>query len=391
MVAGTGTLSMPYAVAQSGWLGVVIVMLALFMSTTTGNMLIQCLYLNTDRRRSSFQQIARDAYGSMGHYIAVGAVGINLFGCAILYIILASTLIHGMVANPNDPSVPPSTFFIGCSLFVWVCLIFTKSMKEIAVLSLIGAGATVGVVMITVGVSAEMVIHRAVEAVAATHQFADWSKVPLSLATMSYAYGGNVVYPQVEQTMKHPRKWSTALWLALSTCFVMYISIAVAGYLAFGNLTMNPILENLPHGVWSTLANSLITLHVLLAAPILLASFAVMIEDSIAARAPAFEQGTKSQQFLKRATSRTIVILFAGLVASALPYFGDLMDLLGALATCLLVYVMPVLFYYRLGGMKNVFWLNQMWIWFIFVVGMVVIVVGTYDATKHLIEDIQHH
>jgi len=47
VVGGTGTLGMPHAVSESGWLGSLIIVLALFMSTYTGCILIDCLYLKT--------------------------------------------------------------------------------------------------------------------------------------------------------------------------------------------------------------------------------------------------------------------------------------------------------------------------------------------------------
>lgn len=47
VVGGTGTLGMPHAVAQAGWVGTMIILLALFMSTYTGIILIECLYLKT--------------------------------------------------------------------------------------------------------------------------------------------------------------------------------------------------------------------------------------------------------------------------------------------------------------------------------------------------------
>ncbi|KAG0353298.1 hypothetical protein BGZ54_002303 [Gamsiella multidivaricata] len=353
VIAGTGTLGMPHAVAQSGWLGTLVVALALFMSTTTGNMLIKCLYLKSN----SYQEIARDAYGPIGCYFAVGTVGLNLFGCAILYIILAGTLIQTMVNTGHEDDSR--------------------------------AGATLGVVLITVGMSIELLQERAAVTLSAAHKLVDWSKIPMSFATIAFAYGGNVVYPHLEQSMRYPRSWSKALWLALSLCFVMYIMIAVAGYMAFGSDTRNPILDNLPHGAWSIVAHSLITLHVLLAAPILLTSLAMMIESALEMRSPSFAQGTKIQQFLKRAIPRTIIIVLVALIASVIPFFGDVMDLLGALTTCLLVFIMPILFYYRLGGMSNASIAGRLWAWFIFLVGVVAMVLGTYDATKHLVRDIK--
>ncbi|KAG0240773.1 transmembrane amino acid transporter protein-domain-containing protein [Mortierella sp. GBAus27b] len=389
VIAGTGTLGMPHAVAQAGWVGTLIIVLALFMSLTTGSMLVKCLYLKSDTRRSSYQEIAQDAYGRVGHYIALAAVAVNLFGCAILYVILAGTLIEAMIRERENVHEPVYLYVIACSFFVWVCLVFTKSMKEVAILSIIGASATIGVVMITVGVSADMIRHGAEVTIRSTHQVVNWSKLPSSLATMSFAYGGNMVYPHIEQSMRYPRSWSKTLWSALVVCFVLYFTIAIAGYTAFGNETENPVLKNLSQGVWQVLANSLIILHVLLAAPIFLTSLSMMVEASITERYPSFAQGSASQQFLKRAIPRTIIVCTVGLIASVVPYFGDVMDLLGALATCLLVFVMPILFYYKLGGMEHGSLPSKIWAWFIFVIGLVALVMGTYDATKNLVDDIR--
>jgi len=167
--------------------------------------------------------------------------------------------------------------------------------------------------VITVGVSADMIRHRAEVTLRATHQLIDWSKLPISLATTSFAY------PHIEQTMRYPQGWSKALWFALVACFVLYFTIAVAGYTAFGNETVNPVLGNLPQGnpndrlfalisswnplficalirtwhvcgmvrwvggfvgAWQVIANSFIILHVLLAAPIFLKSLSMMVEAS---------------------------------------------------------------------------------------------------------------
>ncbi|KAG0052154.1 hypothetical protein BGZ83_002927 [Gryganskiella cystojenkinii] len=397
VVGGTGTLGMPHAVSESGWLGSLIIVLALFMSAYTGCIIIDCLYLKTETRRTSYQEIARDAYGTVGHYFAYGTVAVNLFGCAILYMILSATLMEGMIRTSSPSTFTPAAstqvpLYIcvaACTGFVWACLIFTKTMKEVALLSILGAVATVGVVLITIGVSIEQTVHGVKEVIESSHHLVNWSKMPLALATISFAYGGNVVYPHVEQSMKYPRSWNRAVWSALSMCFVMYMSIAVAGYSAYGDATLSPILRNLPRGTWSILANSLITIHVLLAGPILLTSLAMMFEESITKWYPDFERGSTFQQFLKRAIPRSIIILLVGLIASVVPFFGDVMDLLGSLTMCLLVFIMPVMFFYKLGGLTRAPIWTRAWALFILVVGAVAMILGTLDAVRHLIEDFQ--
>ncbi|KAG0379234.1 hypothetical protein BGX24_001217 [Mortierella sp. AD032] len=387
VIGGTGTLGMPKAVAESGWLGSALIVLALGMSTYTGHILIECLYLKTNKRRESYQEIARDAYGAIGHHFAFTIVVVNLFGCAVLYVILSATLIEAMAREYAHVDTPVHYYVMACTAFVWVCLICTKSMKEIALLSILGACATIGVVSITVGMSVKMLLQHTAATTTATHKLVDWAKLPLALATISFAYGGNVVYPHVEQSMKYPRQWTRALWAALMICFVMYISIAIAGYAAFGHETLSPILRNLPSGGLSITANSLITVHVLLAAPILLTSLSMMIEHSIAERIPSFSKGSSITRFLKRAGPRTIIMFLTGLVAGVVPYFGDVMDLLGSLTQCLLVFVMPIVFHYKLGGLERASLWIKGWASLVLVIGMVALVLGTIDAVKHLVAD----
>lgn len=80
-------------------------------------------------------------------------------------------------------------------------------------------------------------------------------------------------------------------------------------------------------------------------------------------------------------------MLLVGLIASVVPFFGDMMDLLGSLTSCLSGYIMPIAFYYKLGGLKNSHWWERLWALFIIVVGTIAMVMGTIDAVRHLADD----
>ncbi|KAF9416578.1 hypothetical protein BGZ94_010174 [Podila epigama] len=292
-----------------------------------------------DTRRNSYQDIALAAFGTLGHYFALAIVGVNLFGCGVLYTILSATLIGDMIKIYAQVNVSTVLLVFASSVVVWACLIFTKTMKEVALLSILGASATIGVVCITVGIAADELIRQTAEVIGSSHRMADWSKIPISLATISFA----------------------------------------------------PILQNLPQGAWSILANSLITLHVLLATPIMLTSLAMMTEESITNRWPQFEQGSERQQFLKRGVVRTMIVFLVGLVAAVIPFFGDVMDLLGSLTVCLLVFILPILFYYRLGGFKSARWTTRAFAVLILAIGVMASVLGTMDAMRHLIFVVRRH
>jgi vesicular inhibitory amino acid transporter len=81
-----------------------------------------------------------------------------------------------------------------------------------------------------------------------TYKIFDFSGVPIALATISFSYGGNNVFPQIEESMQKPRHWNRVATAALCTCAAMYSLVAFSGYLAYGDETKSPILDNLPEG-----------------------------------------------------------------------------------------------------------------------------------------------
>jgi amino acid permease len=81
-----------------------------------------------------------------------------------------------------------------------------------------------------------------------THKILDLSEIPIALATIAFSYGGNNVFPHIEESMREPRHWNRVITAALCTCAAMYSLVAFSGYLVYGNETKNPILKVLPEG-----------------------------------------------------------------------------------------------------------------------------------------------
>lgn len=63
VVAGTGTLGLPKAFADGGWLGILILFLAWFMAVYSGIVLIKCLYHKKGERLHDYKQIGKAAFG----------------------------------------------------------------------------------------------------------------------------------------------------------------------------------------------------------------------------------------------------------------------------------------------------------------------------------------
>lgn len=65
--------------------------------------------------------------------------------------------------------------------------------------------------------------------------------------------------------MAQPEQFHSALSISMILVTLMYLPTAVVGYLVYGNLTVSPILENLPDNWAATVAFAVITAHVILA------------------------------------------------------------------------------------------------------------------------------
>jgi amino acid permease len=78
--------------------------------------------------------------------------------------------------------------------------------------------------------------------------------------------------------MQKPKDFKKVLTWSMITITSMYIIGGVAGYATYGNLALSPITLNLPIGATRVLCNIIVTLHVIMACPILLTTFALDME-----------------------------------------------------------------------------------------------------------------
>lgn len=159
-----------------------------------------------------------------------------------------------------------------------------------------------------------------------------------------------MVYPNIEHSMKNPKQWNKAVYLGLSSCALMYILTAVPGYYIYGTTAQSPIYNNLANRGAQMAAQIIITIHVLLAVPILITSLAIDMEGMFNITV---DRMGKTGEFLARAALRIAIMVAVCIVAIYVPYFGDLLSLIGSFSNCLLIFTFPVICYLKLTGIRN--------------------------------------
>ncbi|KAF8930135.1 hypothetical protein BGZ58_008450 [Dissophora ornata] len=362
VVAGTGTLGLPYALKTGGWISVGILLLSLLMSIYTAILLMKCLYYNGKYRLSSYQEIGRHAFGRPG-LIAVWFFHTSIvIGAPVMYMILAGTEMQSLVHND---AIDAKAWIWICAAIISIPFVAMKTLKEVAVMSVFGAAATVILVIVAVRGSV-MDMHNPAYA-GITHSNVILANLPTTVASISICFGGNVVYMHVEEAMRYPKSWNRVVAAALATCSVLYIATAIPGYIAYGSLAKSPILDNLPQDTVTKVGTVVIIVHVILAAPILLTSFALeferLVDITVARRGKFMER-------VYRTIFRLALIGVCGGIACTVPYFGDFLSLLGALGNCTLIFVLPILCYFKLIGWRQMKWYELLWCAIIVIIGV---------------------
>jgi amino acid permease len=360
------------ALKQSGWLGILIIFLSWFMSLYTGIIIIRCLYYGTSRLHT-YKDIATAAFGPIGGWVTFFFNAWIVIGGPVLYMVLAGQNLNQLCQGTKAELGKVPWIIISCAIIA-IPYVLVKTMKEVAWMSAFGAVATLVVVFICViGAATDTQTN-------VYHDAVIWDMFPIALSTISFSFGGNVIYPHVEASMKKPHDWTKVLAGGLSTCAVLYLMTAVSGYYVYGNQVMSPIYNSIPAGAAQTVAIVIITIHVLMAAPILLTSFSLDIEDMLGVN-----KLSRRQEFLVRVCIRSTTLVVVGVISCSVPHFGELMSLIGAFANCTLIFVFPVTFYLKLSGVRNKPVYELAWCFLIVLLGLVGLVFGTMEAIKALI------
>ncbi|CEP13531.1 hypothetical protein [Parasitella parasitica] len=381
VVAGTGILGLPMALKQGGWVGLVILFLAWSMSIYTASLLIKCLYAGggDKQRLATYKEVATASFGVVGGWVTFFFNAWILLGGPVLYLVLSgqnlNALCKGTVAEIGD-----TPWIIISCIVVAIPFILVKTMKDIAWISALGVVAIVITVLVVLIMSAidkpnQVYIH---------HDVVIWDMFPIALSTIAFSFGGNVVYPHIEASMKKPQDWTKVAAGGLSTCAALYLIVAVCGYLVYGFNVSNPIYNSLPDNAGRIVAIVVITVNVLTSAPIYTTSFSLDIEEMWNI---SVERFGRVKEFLIRASLRILIMAVVCVIACTVPHFGTLMSLIGAFGNCTLIFIFPVAFYLKLTGIRNKKLIELTWCFFVVLLGLVGLIFGTIEAIKQLIVD----
>ena len=143
--------------------------------------------------------------------------------------------------------------------------------------------------------------------------------------------------------------------LTFIVTLVCYFAVSFTGYAAFGNAVTDNILNSFSHPRWViSLANALVVVHVLAGYQVYSFALYDMIEQLM------HHRGVRVTRLI-RVVYRVIYVISTAFFAVLLPFFGDLMGLVGAISTTPTSFVLPSILWIRVRrpSIRSLeFWIN---------------------------------
>ncbi|KAM0950050.1 putative amino acid transporter, transmembrane domain-containing protein [Dioscorea sansibarensis] len=387
-VIGSGVLSLAWAIAQLGWIaGPMVMVLFAFVIYYTSNLLADCYRSGdplTGKRNPTYMDAVRANLSSTKVTLCGSIQYINLFGTAIGYTIAASISMMAVkrsncfhASGGKNPCHMSSNMYM--IMFGITEIIFSQipDFDQVWWLSIVAAimsftystvGLSLGITKVAenghfggsvMGISIGTVTSSGT-VITPTQKI--WRNLQ-ALGDIAFAYSYSIILLEIQDTVKSPpaenktMKNATLLSIIVTTTF--YLLCGCMGYAAFGDDAPGNLLTGFgfynPYWLLD-IANVAIVVHLVGAYQVYCQPLFAFVEKYCMQRWPKSEFIThdyeakipligKYKLNLFRLVWRTVFVVVVTVISMLMPFFNDVVGLLGAFAFWPLTVYFPVEMY----------------------------------------------
>ncbi|KAK9119261.1 hypothetical protein Scep_017354 [Stephania cephalantha] len=374
-MSGVGILSVPYALSEVGWSGLILLLLMTIVCWYTGLLLSNCMIAHPFIR--TYPDIGKLAFGYKGKVIVAFFLYLELYLVAIEFLILEGDNLNKLFPNISfkvgNLKIKGKQGFTMLAALVFLPTTWLNSLELLAYISAGGVLASIILVLCVLWVGAvdDVGFHE-------RGQFLKWSGMPTTLSLYAFCYNGHAVFPTLFTSMRDNRQFSKVLVISFLLCTFNYASMAILGYLMYGDTVESQVTLNLP----IKKVSSKIAIYTTLINPF--TKYAFMIYPIAMAIEGRFQY--YKSKFISILIRTLLVISTVG-VALSIPFFGYLISLTGAFLCVTATMLIPCICYLKISKRYCNFGLQWLVIISILVAGSLVAILGTYVSLREIV----HH
>ena len=237
LYVGMGLLSKPYALALGGWFSLLPLFVLCAISLYTGKVIVRCFaWMRTER--PTYPMLGAAAFGRAGEALVSVMIFLEFFGATCIVLLFlwqnASLLLDGRYELWQI-----ALAVLGCTLpTVWMV-----KFSDLAFLSVIGFLSSLSIAIVIIGVLLSDTGRVAKQDLSTYGTGMDGQMQAIGINMISLA--GHACLPSIYTQMAKPEQFERMLDASFVVMLLVYLLVAVSGYLAYGSGAAVLVTENL--------------------------------------------------------------------------------------------------------------------------------------------------
>jgi vesicular inhibitory amino acid transporter len=360
VLGAQAVVALPISFAYLGWVGgFLLLLVSAAVSFYSGYLLIGL----QEEGQKTYSDIADSImFPKFSHYFVRPIQLIIFFQVAVLVVLATAEVLLSLQETMGVHQSLSLNWWIVIAGFLIFCIVLTPDIAHMWPLSLLGTiTAVVATILLVVGCGIsigngsndDVDYDRTPPTNGATNERLQYTfGVLSSFGIIALVYGGHSVLPDVqvslgcETTAVAKQQMTKGLKAAYWLIVPCYVSICAVGYLAFGSEVSDFVVNDLADYVSSEFLSVLdfvVLINGLALGAIYIQAAFTLIGDIF----PRTFRKEGSSDWCRQLTMRFLFLALATFTAVALPFFGQLSALSGAIGFTPLTFVYPFLFWNR--------------------------------------------
>ncbi|KAG1150768.1 hypothetical protein G6F37_002029 [Rhizopus arrhizus] len=239
VLLGVGILALPLGFKCAGWfIGLLIFCFCFGLTNYSAKILIKCLSIHPDSK----------TYGDMGAY-TFGTRGRVFISFIFLTELVTVSIALIVLLTDGIASLFPHYDLIWVRLTTFIILTPTLfiPVRHLSYTSLLGILSIISLLCIILydGLTKPSTPGSLHDPADTTIFPEKWLEVPLSFGLIMSGFAGHAVFPSIYHDMQNQKEYKKMVNYSYLMVAVIYLTVAVSGYIMFGSKTMEEITQNI--------------------------------------------------------------------------------------------------------------------------------------------------